>query len=106
MLEFLPEDWRKAVLIGRVDFGDGPTPVAIRSGSLFDLSNIASTVAEILEKPAGALSGHILGDFEDFDFQPNWAMQSGPRLLAPVDLQCIKAAGVTFAISAMERVIE
>ena len=28
------------------------------------------------------------------------------RLLSPFDLQCIKASGVTFAISAMERVIE
>jgi fumarylacetoacetate (FAA) hydrolase family protein len=28
------------------------------------------------------------------------------RLLSPFDLQCIKAAGVTFAVSAMERVIE
>src|SRR5262249_48286661 len=93
-------------LIGRIDFGDGPTPVAVRSGSLFDLSDVAPTVSEILEKPAGALSGRAMGDFEGFDFHPAWSAPSGPRLLAPVDLQCIKAAGVTFAISAMERVIE
>jgi fumarylacetoacetate (FAA) hydrolase family protein len=30
----------------------------------------------------------------------------GSRILAPVDLQAVKAAGVTFAISAIERVIE
>ena len=106
MLEFLPEDWRRATLIGRIDFGEGPTPVAVRSGILFDLSNVASTVAQLLEQPAGALFGRALGEFEDFDFQPVWTKHSGPYLLAPVDLQCIKAAGVTFAISAMERVIE
>jgi fumarylacetoacetate (FAA) hydrolase family protein len=106
MLEFLPEDWRQATLIGRIDFGDGPTPVAVRSGILFDLSKLASTVAELLEQPEGAQSGRALGEFEDFDFQPRWTKHNGPHLLAPVDLQCIKAAGVTFAISAMERVIE
>jgi fumarylacetoacetate (FAA) hydrolase family protein len=106
MLEFLPEDWRQATLIGRIDFGEGPTPVAVRSGTLFDLSKVASTVAQLLEQPAGALSGRALGEFEDYDFQPSWTRSSGPHLLAPVDLQCIKAAGVTFAISAMERVIE
>ena len=103
MLEFLPEDWRQATLIGRIDFGEGPTPVAVRAGNLFDLSNVASTVAELLERPAGAQSGHALGEFEDFDFQPRWSKHGEPHLLAPVDLQCIKAAGVTFAISAISR---
>jgi fumarylacetoacetate (FAA) hydrolase family protein len=32
--------------------------------------------------------------------------ESKTRLLAPVDLQCVKACGVTFAVSAIERVIE
>ena len=106
MLEFLPEDWQRAVLVGRIDFGDGPTPVAIRSGTLFDLSNIAPTVAQLLERPDGARRGRALGEMADFDFRPNWDGPGKAQLLAPVDLQCIKAAGVTFAISAMERVIE
>ena len=106
MPEFLPEDWRQATLIGRIDFGEGPTPVAVRSGTVFDLSKVAPTVAQLLEQPAAVLSGRALGAFEDFDFQPCWTNHNGPRLLAPMDLQCIKAAGVTFAISAMERVIE
>lgn len=33
-------------------------------------------------------------------------MDGTPRLLRPIDLQCVKAAGVTFAVSALERVIE
>jgi fumarylacetoacetate (FAA) hydrolase family protein len=106
MLDFLPADWQRALLIGRVDFGDGPTPVAIRSGTLFDLSEVAPTVARLLEKPADALGGRALGEIADFDFRPEWDEPRKMRLLAPVDLQCVKAAGVTFAISAMERVIE
>jgi fumarylacetoacetate (FAA) hydrolase family protein len=106
MLEFLPEDWQRAHLVGRVDFGDGPTPVAVRSGSLFDLSAVAPTVAQLLEKPAGVQGGRALGEIGDFDFRPAWERRGKAHLLAPVDLQCIKAAGVTFAISAMERVIE
>ena len=106
MMEYLPEDWQRAVLVGRVDFGDGPTPVAIISGSLFDLSGVAPTVSLLLEEPLTVRNGRELGDLHTFEFRPDWARQSGPRLLAPVDLQCIKAAGVTFAVSAMERVIE
>ena len=106
MLDFLPADWERAFLIGRVDFGDGPTPVAVRSGTLFDLSEVAPTVARLLESPAGALGGRAMGEIAGFDFQPEWDAPGKMRLLAPVDLQCIKAAGVTFAISAMERVIE
>ena len=45
-----------------------------------------------------------LGAISDFGFRPHW--EGDQRLLAPVDLQCVKAAGVTFAVSAVERVIE
>jgi fumarylacetoacetate (FAA) hydrolase family protein len=50
--------------------------------------------------------GYDIGAFAELDFQPYWVNAGTPRLLAPVDLQCVKAAGVTFAVSAMERVIE
>ena len=45
------------------------------------------------------VAGRDLGAVEDFDF-------AAAPLLAPIDLQCVKAAGVTFAVSAVERVIE
>ncbi|MGC8001583.1 hypothetical protein ACP3XN_29685, partial [Salmonella enterica] len=45
------------------------------------------------------VAGRDLGLIQDFDF-------AAQPLLAPIDLQCVKAAGVTFAISAVERVIE
>ena len=39
--EFLPEDWKDATLLGRIDFGDGPTPVLVRGGRVEDVSKIA-----------------------------------------------------------------
>src|SRR5260221_10258669 len=52
-----------------------------------------------LPDPEG-VAGERLFAIEDLDsFPPE-------RILAPVDLQAAKAAGVTFAISAIERVIE
>jgi fumarylacetoacetate (FAA) hydrolase family protein len=104
---FLPRDWRNAVLVGRMDFGDGPTPVVIREGRVLDVSKHAPTVSALLDNWAGGIEGRDLGDFEDFGFRTAWAGDRGKNsLLAPIDLQCVKAAGVTFAVSAVERVIE
>jgi fumarylacetoacetate (FAA) hydrolase family protein len=106
MLSLLPDDWDKAVLLGRVDFGDGPTPVAVRGGRLADLSSVAPTVSLLLDDPGQIGAGRDLGPLADFDFAPDWIRRGPPRLLSPLDLHCIKAAGVTFALSTMERVIE
>lgn len=107
MLEFLPKDWRQAHLVGRMDFGQGPTPIAIKDGRVFDLSALAPTVSQLLEKHASRLEGKAIGPLDDLDIQPAWSKRRGrPHLLAPIDLQCIKAAGVTFATSTVERVIE
>jgi fumarylacetoacetate (FAA) hydrolase family protein len=108
VLEILPEDWRGGSFVGRVDFGAGPTPVLLRNGRLEDMSAVSPTVAELLGScPDGLPRGRDCGDAAAFDFAPIWApRQDGPSLLAPVDLHCIKAAGVTFAASTLERVIE
>src|SRR5499427_1193803 len=109
MLNALPEDWERAVLVGRIEFEAGPTPVVIRSGRVFDVSRSAPTVSELLnrfESAAAIPEGVDAGQIEDLGFTPTWERSGNPRLLAPVDLQCIKAAGVTFAVSALERVIE
>jgi fumarylacetoacetate (FAA) hydrolase family protein len=108
MLEFLPAD-PSATLLGRMLLDDGPTPVGVIEGRLYDLSAFAPTVADILRKlPLGAPlpKGRDLGPIQDHDFTPQWAGGGRARLLAPIDLQCVKAAGVTFAVSALERVIE
>jgi fumarylacetoacetate (FAA) hydrolase family protein len=110
MLNFLPHDWRSGTFIGRIDRGDGPTPILVRGGRVQDVSRSGPTVSAVLDNwgspPNVVNAGADEGDLEDFDFQPAWGAQSQTRLLAPVDLQCIKAAGVTFAVSAVERVIE
>jgi fumarylacetoacetate (FAA) hydrolase family protein len=108
MLDFLPDD-PSATLLGRMLFDEGPTPVSVVGGRLYDLSAVAPTVADLLRDlpPGQALpKGRDLGPLEDHAFAPQWQGGGGNRLLAPVDLQCIKAAGVTFAVSALERVIE
>ena len=92
----LPEDWQNGIFIGRIDAGDGPTPILIREGAVYDMSQVAPTSAALV---AGGLrdGGERLGGLEVFE---------KVRLLSPIDLQCVKACGVTFAVSALERVIE
>lgn len=107
----LPEDWRDAVLVGRIDLGEGPTPIVVKEGRVFDVSSIAPTVAELIEKWNGTvpkdIGGKDLGDINDLGLESTWSGgASKAKLLAPVDLQCVKACGVTFAVSAIERVIE
>jgi fumarylacetoacetate (FAA) hydrolase family protein len=112
MIDFLPNDWRSATLIGRVQLPQGPTPIILSQGRVIDVSATAPTVSDLLNRWTGhAFTGADLGAVEDF--KPLAATQQSfnstgqaMRLLAPVDLQCIKASGVTFAVSAVERVIE
>ena len=94
----LPDDWRDATLLGRLDLGEGPTPVIVASGEVLDMSRVAPTVAELVAIGAGPAEGAPLGTLE--------SVMDRAALLSPLDLQCIKAAGVTFAVSALERVIE
>ena len=94
----LPVDHAAAILAGRLLLDEGPTPVIVRGGIVEDISRVAPTVADLMELPEpAAVAGEPLFGIEDV---------SGDTLLAPVDLQAVKAAGVTFAISAIERVIE
>ena len=104
----LPEDHQDAILIGRVWSKSeyGPCPVLLKDGVVYDLSKLSPTVAELLEKHdlADRLSDTMqfaaLGAFEAF------LNGSAGQLLSPNDVQAVKAAGVTFADSMLERVIE
>ena len=101
----LPNDWRDAKLIGRVDLGEGPTPVLIEGGEVYDMSRVAPTVAMLVEDGAyDVKAGTSLGALEALGL--SGAADAPRRLLSPIDLQCVKASGVTFAISAIKRVIE
>lgn len=104
----LPEDHQDAILVGRVwsKSEDGPCPVLLKDGVLYDLSKLAPTVSELLEKNdlvdrlSDTLQFAALGAFEAF------LDGSAGQLLSPNDIQAVKAAGVTFADSMLERVIE
>jgi fumarylacetoacetate (FAA) hydrolase family protein len=98
--EMIPVDAADAVLAGRLLLEDGPTPVLIRDGWVEDVSRQAPTVSDLLEQDTSSVRGEPLFDLEAL-FSAEWK-----RFLSPFDLQVIKAAGVTFAISAIERVIE
>jgi fumarylacetoacetate (FAA) hydrolase family protein len=110
----LPGDAAAATLVGRAWVeGQGPVLVRITPEAVFDLSRLAPTMSELLEldDPASAVRGFagprigataaVLAN-SAFDRRD----PSLPYLLAPCDLQAIKAAGVTFVASMLERVIE
>ena len=66
--------------------------------TLFDLTEEAATVSGAIERRQFA-GGREIGPVEH-------GLPEGWTLLSPIDLQCVKACGVTFAVSAIERVIE
>jgi fumarylacetoacetate (FAA) hydrolase family protein len=111
----LPADGADGTLIGRVwrpDAG-GPSVVAVRPDGVHDITAAFATVRDLCEAqdPAAAAAGAAgerIGDLASILADTPEAERSGgrPFLLAPLDLQAIKAAGVTFAISLLERVIE
>src|ERR1700732_2735999 len=111
----LPTDWPHGCLVGRVwrpEF-QGPSFVVVRDGALLDISETFPTMRDLCEaqQPAAsvaALSGEPVGALDEVQ-QNSPPDQRDPRkswLLAPIDMQAIKAAGVTFAVSLLERVIE
>lgn len=107
MITHLPQDWRRAKLVGRLQLAAGPTPVLIVDGRVRDVSRYAPTTSQLLNEWSGEiLPGEDLGSVETLGLTPAFRGTREPRLLSPFDLQCIKACGVTFAISAIERVIE
>ena len=112
----LPADLAGALLIGRVWRGgaiNGPCVVVVRQGEVFDISAQVPTVSELFERAGLAdfvrtVQGEPLGPVQQLmdnalAVQPDAGL---PQLLAPCDLQAIKACGVTFAVSLLERVIE
>jgi fumarylacetoacetate (FAA) hydrolase family protein len=114
-IDTLPADGFSGALAGRVWRPDveGPSVVAIRADGVFDVTASFATMRDLCEAPdpAGSLKrtpGERIGTLADILANtPSTARDAGkPWLLAPIDLQAIKAAGVTFAVSMIERVIE
>ena len=112
----LPADRGSALLVGRAWLPQiaAPVPVRIDGDDVFDLTGVAATTSQLLELPdpvrrlraatalprVGSLAAVLANSAPD-------ARAAGvPWLLAPCDLQAIKASGVTFVASTLERVIE
>ncbi|ERL49332.1 fumarylacetoacetate hydrolase family protein [Halomonas huangheensis] len=109
----LPQDAERALLVGRVwlDEQRGPVIVALRAGEVIDLSGHVSVMADLLERDDAAElaangDGKALCSIETLIANSQARPQVSPYLLAPCDVQAIKACGVTFAVSLLERVIE
>jgi len=112
----LPQDGLAGTLVGRAwrpGTLAGPAVVVLRHDGVFDLSKHFATVSTLLEtdQPAQAVRS-VTGEFlcsVDALLDNSKAEDQDPAipwLLAPCDLQVVKAAGVTFAASMIERVIE
>ncbi len=112
----VPADRARATLVARVfvPAQRGPSPALVRDDTLFDLSSVAPTVQGLLElgDPVGAIRAagplprigalaEVLANSSERERD-----NTKPWLLAPCDLQAIKASGVTFVSSMLERVIE
>jgi fumarylacetoacetate (FAA) hydrolase family protein len=112
----LPEDYSRATLVGRVWSPDlqGPVLVCLQGDGVYDLSSVAATSSQLLnlDDPVGAIrsSGSLsrIGSVTEVlaSSGPDGHHNSRLRFLAPCDLQAIKASGVTFVASLLERVIE
>ena len=112
----LPEDAERAILLGRAWVpGDhpGPSPVIIRGADVVDISDTFPTMSELLntesiESKMDDLNGTKIGVIDSLLENSAWHSRDKkhPYFLAPVDLQAVKACGVTFAQSMLERVIE
>ncbi len=111
----LPRDGTAGVLAGRVWLpqADGPAVVAVRADGVYDITRLAPTMRDLCESsdPAAIVrtgKGERIGALADILANtPEDRRDPGkPWLLTPIDLQAIKAAGVTFPLSMLERVIE
>lgn len=112
----LPVDAADALLVGRVWVeGTGPVLALVTPESVFDLSSVAATASQLLELPdvakavraAAPSLPRLAGTAEVLANSAADARKPAlPWLLAPCDLQALKAAGVTFVASMLERVIE
>lgn len=108
-------DGGRGTLIGRAwePGTNGPTPILVEDGDVFALTPRFATVRDITEESdpaaaAKAAKGARLGSFAEIHANSQFGARdtSKPWLLAPHDLHAVKAAGVTFAVSMIERVIE
>src|SRR3954447_22339591 len=108
----LPADGVAGTLIGRVWLpeAEGPAVVVARGETLDDITRTFATVRDLCEarnpaQAAKAAPSEPVGSIADIlaNTPPRTRDPRKPWLLTPIDLQAIKAAGVTFVVSMLER---
>jgi fumarylacetoacetate (FAA) hydrolase family protein len=111
----LPMDAARATLVGRVwsPAVGGPCVVRVSDGEVRDITAAAPTMRDLCEaddpaKLSRSAKGEKIGALAEIlkNTPREGRNPKKPWLVAPNDLQAIKAAGVTFVVSMLERVIE
>jgi len=110
----LPADAQQATLVGRAWIeGQGAVLVKVDGDVLVDISRLAATSSALMEldDPAAAVrehAGRAIGSVAEAvaNSSADARVVDSPWLMAPCDLQAVKASGVTFVASMLERVIE
>lgn len=115
-VSLLPVDVDRAVLVGRVwrpGPDEGPCVAIVRDGQVFDISEHVPTMADLLDREdcvgfVRGLQGPLISSVEELlhNSLNRHSAGHGPHLCAPCDLQVVKASGVTFMVSLLERLIE
>lgn len=114
LTDSLPDDLDKALLVGRVWLDSphpGPALITVQNGQAIDITAFGPTMADLLERNdvleiVRNAQGTNLGSIEKLLANSQLPQPKAPYLLAPCDVQAVKACGVTFAVSLLERVIE
>jgi fumarylacetoacetate (FAA) hydrolase family protein len=112
----LPEDWPAGAYAARVMTAEGPCAVGFLGGEAFDLTPALGTVSRWMEEESPVAAIRARGAPMALDLAALLAnsahhasrrgAEGAPHLLAPIDLQAVKASGVTYVRSMLERVIE
>jgi fumarylacetoacetate (FAA) hydrolase family protein len=111
---YSPKNYMDASLIGRVWRRDisGPSVILVKNGRVIDITSYKATVSDLFEvhsllSELAEVQGEDLCSLNELLEMSSLPYESAPyHLLAPCDLQAIKACGVTFADSMLERIIE
>ena len=90
---------------------NGPVPIYVENGTTFTLADAPFTVSEIINQGVSsslANKKEFAVSLEELLINALYYNDSTDKahLISPADLQCLKACGVTFASSLIERVIE
>ncbi len=109
----LPQDLREGSFAARIMTAQGPCIIGVIGGAVFDMTPAFGTMSRWMEEEQPAAAIRPRGAPLALDLGATLANSAHdardparPWLLAPIDLQAVKAAGVTYVRSMLERVIE